>query len=144
VIRFDGVMAPIEQGLAASDQVVTVGRPRLWSHRCSWDELAVLCDELTDVLGELDLAGNWPRRWTAMWRYQGDEVASAVRDLGCLPAARHRRHPAVIANRIRVYERDTVPLLAYYARRATVIHIDGARPEREVTDAVLRELAACA
>jgi hypothetical protein len=60
-IRFDGVMAPIEQGVAAFDQVVAVGPARLWSHDCSWDELAGLCDGLAEVRGELDLA-DWLRR----------------------------------------------------------------------------------
>lgn len=87
MIRFDGVMAPMEQGVAAFGQVVAVGPARLWSHDCSWDELAVLCGGLAEVRGELDLAADWPRRWTAAWRYAGDEVACAVRDLGCLPAA---------------------------------------------------------
>ncbi|MGH3948989.1 MAG: hypothetical protein ACRDSE_07685 [Pseudonocardiaceae bacterium] len=80
-------MAPIEQGVAAFDQVVAVGPARLWSQRCSWDELAVLCDELAEVRGELDLAADWPRRWTAAWRFAGGEVACASRDLGCLPVA---------------------------------------------------------
>jgi hypothetical protein len=80
-------MAPVEQGVAAFDRVVAVSPARLWSHDCSWDELAVLCDGLAEVRGELDLAADWPRRWTAAWRYAGDEVACAARDLGCLPAA---------------------------------------------------------
>ncbi len=87
MIRFDGMMAPTRQGVAAFDQVVADGTARLWSHDCSWDELAVLCAELAEVRGELDLAADWSRRWTAAWRYAGDEVACAVRDLGCLPAA---------------------------------------------------------
>jgi len=86
MIRFDGMMAPTRQGVAAFDQVVADGTARLWSHDCSWDELAVLCAELAEVRGELDLAADWSRRWTAAWRYAGDEVACAVRDLGCLPA----------------------------------------------------------
>jgi len=87
MIRFDCVMAPTGQGVAAFDQVVAEGPARLWSHDCSWDELAVLCAGLAEVRGELDLAADWPCRWTAAWRYAGDEVACAVRDLGCLPAA---------------------------------------------------------
>ncbi len=78
-------MAPIEQGVAAFGRVVAGDSARLWSHDCSWDELAVLCGGLAGVRGELDLAADWPRRWTAAWRYAGDEVACAVRDLGCLP-----------------------------------------------------------
>lgn len=85
MIGFDGVMTPIGQGVAELGQPVAVGPARLWSHECSWDGLAVLCDGLAEVRGELDLAADWPRRWRAAWRYAGDEVACAVRDLGCLP-----------------------------------------------------------
>jgi hypothetical protein len=87
MIRFDGAVAPTGQGVAAFDQVVADGTARLWSHDCSRDELAVLCDGLAAFRGELDLAADWPRRWRAAWRYAGDEVACAVRDLGCLLAA---------------------------------------------------------
>jgi hypothetical protein len=56
-IRFDGVMAPIEQGVAAFDQVVAVGKGQLWSHDCSWGELAVLCDGLVEVPPRTGLGG---------------------------------------------------------------------------------------
>jgi hypothetical protein len=31
----------------------------------------------------MDLAADWPRCWGGVWWYVGDEVACAVRDLGC-------------------------------------------------------------
>jgi adenylate kinase len=47
----------------------------------------------------------------------------------------------VIANRIRVFERDTIPLLDYFTTRGEkVIEIDGTRPVEVVTAAILREL----
>ena len=46
----------------------------------------------------------------------------------------------MIATRIRIYQRDSVPLLAYYTRRETVIHVDGAREVHEVTETILRDL----
>lgn len=49
--------------------------------------------------------------------------------------------PDVITNRIRIFERDTIPLLEYFAKRGErVIEVDGTRPVAAVTASVLCEL----
>ena len=49
--------------------------------------------------------------------------------------------PEVIANRIRIFERDTTPLLEYFSTRGEcVIEIDGSRPVEVVTADILRAL----
>jgi hypothetical protein len=56
------------------------------SDTCTWDELALLGN--TPSPSEvLSLPDDWTRRWTATWRYSGNEIVSAVRDLGAMPRA---------------------------------------------------------
>jgi adenylate kinase len=46
----------------------------------------------------------------------------------------------VIAHRLEVYDRATVPMLAYYAERETVVRVNGARPVNEVTWSIVVQL----
>jgi adenylate kinase len=39
-----------------------------------------------------------------------------------------------------VYDRATVPMLAYYAERETVVRVNGARPVNEVTWSIVVQL----
>ncbi|MFI6689255.1 TnsA-like heteromeric transposase endonuclease subunit [Streptomyces sp. NPDC050485] len=65
-----------------------VGSGSLWSHRCTWQDLLVPVS-LDEGRGSLDLSDGWVDRWTAMWRYAGDEVTGPVRNLGQAPVV-HR------------------------------------------------------
>ena len=46
----------------------------------------------------------------------------------------------VIAHRLEIYDRNTRPMLDYYADRERVVSVDGARPVPEVTAAILAQL----
>ena len=48
----------------------------------------------------------------------------------------------VIAHRLEVYEKHTLPMLDYYADREELVTVDGARPPDDVTRALLAELEA--
>ncbi|WP_329218619.1 TnsA-like heteromeric transposase endonuclease subunit [Streptomyces sp. NBC_01485] len=61
-------------------------RGSLWSHSCTWTDLLVPVS-LDAGRGDLDLSDGWPDRWTATWKYAGDEVAGPVRHLGQVPVA---------------------------------------------------------
>ncbi|WP_328845314.1 hypothetical protein [Streptomyces sp. NBC_00258] len=61
-------------------------RGSLWSHSCTWTDLLVPVS-LNAGRGGLDLSDGWPDRWTATWKYAGDEVAGPVRHLGQVPVA---------------------------------------------------------
>ncbi|MBT2401855.1 TnsA-like heteromeric transposase endonuclease subunit [Streptomyces sp. ISL-100] len=58
----------------------------LWSHRCSWTDLLVPVS-LYAGRGALDQSDGWADRWTATWKYAGDEVTGPVRHLGQMPVA---------------------------------------------------------
>ncbi|MEW1999797.1 TnsA-like heteromeric transposase endonuclease subunit [Streptomyces coelicoflavus] len=58
----------------------------LWSHRCMWTDLLVPVS-LDAGQGDLDLSVGWADRWTATWKYSGDEVTGPVRHLGQVPVA---------------------------------------------------------
>ncbi|PVE04523.1 hypothetical protein Y717_11480 [Streptomyces scopuliridis RB72] len=59
----------------------------LWSHACSWDELAVPCDAFGTRRSVLDLERGWSERWTTSWRFGKAEVVRSVAGLGALPLA---------------------------------------------------------
>jgi hypothetical protein len=61
-------------------------RGSLWSHSCTWTDLLVPVS-LDAGRVDLDLSDGWPDRWTATWKYAGDEVAGPVRHLGQVPVA---------------------------------------------------------
>ncbi|MFI7358254.1 TnsA-like heteromeric transposase endonuclease subunit [Streptomyces avidinii] len=52
----------------------------VWSHNCSFDDLAVLF-VVPEAAEELDTGAGWARRWVAAWRSAQGEVVSPVRDL---------------------------------------------------------------
>jgi hypothetical protein len=54
---------------------------------CGLDELFLAYGTGEAEHARLELGPEWPRRWTATWRVPGGDVASAVRDLGSVPAA---------------------------------------------------------
>ncbi|MZG16302.1 TnsA-like heteromeric transposase endonuclease subunit [Streptomyces sp. SID5914] len=56
----------------------------LWSHRCKWTDLLVPV-ALDAGRGGLDISDGWPDRWTATWKYAGDEITGPVRHLGQVP-----------------------------------------------------------
>ncbi|MEV6825582.1 TnsA-like heteromeric transposase endonuclease subunit [Amycolatopsis sp. NPDC051102] len=59
----------------------------LWSHHCAWDDLIERDTGFAAFRDVLSLRPDWTSRWSATWRYAGDEVSSPVRDLGSMPAA---------------------------------------------------------
>ncbi|MDQ7907607.1 TnsA-like heteromeric transposase endonuclease subunit [Phytohabitans sp. ZYX-F-186] len=77
----------VEQDRCTTGPVGVVDRPVLWSHRCGWDELAAPGVDLHDVRGAVDVGRGWTSRWTAVWRYAGDEVVCPVRALDSMPVA---------------------------------------------------------
>jgi hypothetical protein len=86
VIHFDGFVGVIGRNTFERLSAGAAGTARSWSHRCGWDELAICNGGLDDVRGALNVGQDWARRWTATWRYAGDEVTCAVRDLAGMPA----------------------------------------------------------
>ncbi|WP_327372260.1 TnsA-like heteromeric transposase endonuclease subunit [Streptomyces sp. NBC_01217] len=58
---------------------------RIRSDACGLDELVVPYDVDDSVRAQLVLGESWPRRWSATWRFDGDEVAWPVRDLSAVP-----------------------------------------------------------
>jgi hypothetical protein len=56
------------------------GRP-VWSHSCTWDELAVFFALPASARSELDLAPGWMERWTTTCRFDGVEVTHPLREL---------------------------------------------------------------
>src|SRR6266566_8892997 len=54
---------------------------------CGLDELFLAYGTGEAEHARLELGPEWPRRWTATWRVPGGDAASAVRDLGSVPAA---------------------------------------------------------
>jgi len=54
---------------------------------CGLDELFLAYGTGEAEHARLELGPEWPRRWTATWRVPGGDAASAVRDLGLVPAA---------------------------------------------------------
>lgn len=72
----------------------------LWSHRCSWNELAEVSTRFDTARGALMLGEDWTRRWTATWRYATSEATAPVRALasmpvtGCQPVRRFSWHRA--------------------------------------------------
>ncbi len=54
---------------------------------CGLDELFLAYGTGEAEHARLELGPEWPQRWTATWRVPGGDVASAVRDLGPVPAA---------------------------------------------------------
>jgi adenylate kinase len=47
---------------------------------------------------------------------------------------------AVIAERLRIYERRTRPLIEYYKQRGTLVAVDGAGSVQEIFDRIIRTL----
>ena len=45
--------------------------------------------------------------------------------------------PATVENRIRVYEKQTAPLIQYYQERGLLAEVDGMQPIEQVTAALL-------
>ncbi len=86
VIYFDGFVGVVDRNASERRSAGAAVPALLWSHRCGWDELAVCSGGLGDVRGALNLGQDWASRWAATWRYVGDEVTCAVRDLGGMPA----------------------------------------------------------
>jgi hypothetical protein len=66
----------------------------VWSHDCSWDELAGFFALPAPAPSELDLAPGWMERWTTTCRFDGVEVTRPLRELaetstlGCEPVRR--------------------------------------------------------
>ncbi|GAA3368192.1 hypothetical protein GCM10020367_05550 [Streptomyces sannanensis] len=56
------------------------------SHRCSWTHLLVPVS-LDAGREDLEQTDGWTDRWTAMWKYAGDEATGPVRHLGQVPVA---------------------------------------------------------
>lgn len=81
------------RSLDAGSHLTAQSRP-VWSHCCSWDELAVFFALPTSAQSELDLAPGWTERWTAICRSDGVEVTRPLRELavmstmGCEPVRR--------------------------------------------------------
>jgi hypothetical protein len=60
--------------------IESTSREPLWSHRCGWEDLLVPVP--VDVgRSDLDLDGDWPRRWTVTWKSGGERVSCTVRDV---------------------------------------------------------------
>ena len=59
----------------------------LWSHTCSWTELAVPAPVSSAATSQLQLDSSWTARWTVACRHSGQEVSAPVRDLASLPTA---------------------------------------------------------
>ncbi len=78
----------------------TAGDRPVWSHCCSWDELAVLFALPASAQAELDLAPGWMERWTTTCRSDGVEVTRPLRELtemstsDCGPCVGSRGGPA--------------------------------------------------
>jgi len=85
-MRFDGPVTVVDGDMRAAGRAGQPGPVEVWSHRCGWDELAVLRGGLVDVRDALDVGRDWSRRWTASWRFAGDGITGPVRDLGSMPA----------------------------------------------------------
>ncbi|MEU8703133.1 hypothetical protein AB0C61_36875 [Streptomyces sp. NPDC048680] len=49
------------------------------------DELVSVYEAGDGVRSRLVLESSWPRRWSATWQLNGDEVAWPVRDLSAVP-----------------------------------------------------------
>jgi adenylate kinase len=62
----------------------------------------------------------------------GDAPASCAQCGGTL-VQRADDNEAVVRERLRVYRRDTMPLVDYYRRRPTFVTVDGAQPASRVT-----------
>ncbi|WP_223775403.1 TnsA-like heteromeric transposase endonuclease subunit [Streptomyces sp. 135] len=73
-------------GLAGNEAPFPYELGSLWSHRCTWTDLLVPVS-LDAGRDALDLSDGWANRWTATWRYAGDEVTGPVRHLGQVPVA---------------------------------------------------------
>lgn len=50
--------------------------------------------------------------------------------------------PATVAERVKVFEKNTAPLIAYYAERGLLKQLDGERAVAEVTSSLLAAIAA--
>lgn len=81
------------RSLDAGSHLTARSRP-VWSHCCSWDELAVFFALPASAQSELDLAPGWMERWTITCRVDGVEVTRPLRELaemsklGCEPVRR--------------------------------------------------------
>ncbi len=58
---------------------------RISSEGCGLAELVVSYEPDDTVRGRLSLGGDWPRRWSAVWRINGGEAVWPVRDLASVP-----------------------------------------------------------
>ncbi|MFD3875426.1 TnsA-like heteromeric transposase endonuclease subunit [Streptomyces sp. NPDC058623] len=78
--------------MAAASAVPTPVVGPVWSHNCSFDELAVLF-EVSEAGDVLDTGPGWPRRWSATWRTAQGEIVTPVRDLAAFewPVSRPAR-----------------------------------------------------
>ncbi|MFE9725341.1 TnsA-like heteromeric transposase endonuclease subunit [Streptomyces sp. NPDC005794] len=61
----------------------------VWSHRCRWEDLLIPVSVDAGRAG-LDVSDGWTDRWTATWKYAGDDVTGPVRHLGHAPVADRR------------------------------------------------------
>ena len=50
--------------------------------------------------------------------------------------------PAAVRHRLQVYQRQTAPLVRFYANRRLLLGVDGSRPAMQIRDHILAQLAA--
>lgn len=62
---------------------------------------------------------------------------------GGMLARRSDDEVAVIAERLKLYHRESEPLLEYYRKRSTFFAVDGAQPASEVTNALSAAIEGC-
>jgi adenylate kinase len=68
-------------------------------------------------------------------------LATVLERLSCRSRA-DDADPDAVAERVLSYERETRPVLDWYASRGVLVHVDADAPAREVTDGIARHLAA--
>jgi hypothetical protein len=72
----DGQVAPVGS---------TTPPAMIASPTCGVDDLCLAYDELRQPRRTLVLDDEWPKRWTATWRFSGSPVVCPVRDLASMP-----------------------------------------------------------
>ncbi|HMQ33066.1 MAG TPA: nucleoside monophosphate kinase [Chloroflexaceae bacterium] len=96
--------------------------------------------EIDDAEAVRRLGGRRICRWSGepFTLHVSDEAAVArCAALGGVLATRDDDRPEVIAERLRVYERETEPLISFYSRRGLLHHIDAAGSPEQVAERVL-------
>jgi hypothetical protein len=57
----------------------------IWSHSCGLDDLLAQWERSDEVTSELELTGDWPRRWVTTWKTATGDLVCPVRDLAEVP-----------------------------------------------------------